>query len=556
MTRKEAVIRYALENGELDGLKVWLLNGGDIKEYFVKNKKNIKITINEKQFSLSAKEAADIVKGMMPIEFSRQDFVNLYFELSEEKQEELYNEVFPYYPQVIRTKKNPSSKEILDAVKRKHYIHFPDNFYDILSDEDLAECLLYDESMMHDVPESRWNSELAILFSKKLADKGAYYDRICIPEECQSAVYWENLCKADGYYYRILPEKYKDILSEELILFTLKNSKSYIGPCHLFETIPDELKTAKVSLLCCLKHFAAIEYLPKRYQIDKFYEILSDHGQNSFLNCIHLNTISKELLLKCIQREEGEFGGKIPESYWDEELAVAVAGHTDELKIIPTAWRTKEVYKTFVSKRGTNIEQVPKNAIDEELCLIAMESNSFAALRYIPENMKTDSFWEKVIDRNLFYKVSDLPEKYQEQAWTPEKCRSLSDIPSKLKDEDHVLTYLETRGHILPSDFEEFQTQKIIDHVMSREHNSNSKLWLLKYIEPEFRRRADMQEVLTNCKDAIFLKNLSQDEIRENINAFPKNILFAPDWYKDDIKIPEKYFEPRQQLTLFDFITE
>lgn len=556
MTRKEAAIRYTLENGELDGLKVWLLNGGDIEEYFVKNKKNIKITINEKQFSLSAKEAADIVKGMMPIEFSRQDFVNLYFKLSEEKQEELYNEVFPYYPQVIRTKKNPSSKEILDAVKRKHYIHFPDNFYDILSDEDLAECLLYDESMMHDVPESRWNSELAILFSKKLADKGAYYDRICIPEECQSAVYWENLCKADGYYYRILPEKYKDILSEELILFTLKNSKSYIGPCHLFETIPDELKTAKVSLLCCLKHFAAIEYLPKRYQIDKFYEILSDHGQNSFLNCIHLNTISKELLLKCIQREEGKFGGKIPESYWDEELAVAVAGHTDELKIIPTAWRTKEVYKTFVSKRGTNIEQVPKNAIDEELCLIAMESNSFAALRYIPENMKTDSFWEKVIDRNLFYKVSDLPEKYQKQAWTPEKCRSLSDIPSKLKDEDHVLAYLETRGHILPSDFEEFQTQKIIDHVMSREHNSNSKLWLLKYIEPEFRRRADMQEVLTNCKDAIFLKNLSQDEIRENINAFPKNILFAPDWYKDDIKIPEKYFEPGQQLTLFDFITE
>ena len=556
ITRKEAAIRYALENGELDGLKVWLLNGGDIEEYFVKNKKNIKITINEKQFSLSAKEAADIVKGMMPIEFSRQDFVNLYFKLSEEKQEELYNEVFPYYPQVIRTKKNPSSKEILDAVKRKHYIHFPDNFYDILSDEDLADCLLYDESMMHDVPESRWNSKLAILFSKKLADKGAYYDRICIPEECQSAVYWENLCKADGYYYRILPEKYKDILSEELILFTLKNSKSYIGPCHLFETIPDELKTAKVSLLCCLKHFAAIEYLPKRYQIDKFYEILSDHGQNSFLNYIHLNTISKELLLKCIQREEGEFGGKIPESYWDEELAIVVAGHTDKLKIIPTAWRTKEVYKTFVSKRGTNIEQVPKNAIDEELCLIAMESNSFAALRYIPENMKTDSFWEKVIDRNLFYKVSDLPEKYQEQAWTPEKCCSLSDIPSKLKDEDHVLAYLETRGHILPSDFEEFQTQKIIDHVMSREHNSNSKLWLLKYIEPEFRRRADMQEVLTNCKDAIFLKNLSQDEIRENINAFPKNILFAPDWYKDDIKIPEKYFEPGQQLTLFDFITE
>lgn len=531
MDKNEAIIRYAMQHGKLDDLKVWLLNGGSVNEYFTSHKQNIKLVIKEKSFSVTAKEAADIVEGMMPIEFSRQDFVNLYFKLSEEKQEELYDEVFSYYPQVIRTKKNPSSKEILDAVKRAHYIYFPDNFYDILSDDDLAECLLYDESMMHNVPENRWNSELAILFSKKLADKGAYYDRIYIPEECQSAIYWENLCKADGYYYRILPEKYKDILSEELILFTLKNSKSYIGPCHLFEVIPDELKTAKVSLLCCLRHFAAIEYLPKRYQIDKFYEILSDHGQNSFLNCIHLNTISKELLLKCIQREEMGFGGKIPQTYWDEELAVVVAGHTDELKIIPNALRTKEVYKTFVSKRGTNIEQVPKNAIDEELCLIAMESNSFAALRYIPENIKTDSFWEKVIDRKLFYKISDLPEKYQEQAWTPEKCHSLSDIPSKLKDEDHVFAYLKTRGHILPSDFEDFQTQKIIDYVMSRTQSSNSKLWLLKYIEPEFRRQVDMHQVLTNCKDAIFLKNLSQDEIRENINAFPENILFAPDWF-------------------------
>lgn len=44
MTRKEAAIRYALENGELDGLKVWLLNGGDIEEYFVKNKKNINLS--------------------------------------------------------------------------------------------------------------------------------------------------------------------------------------------------------------------------------------------------------------------------------------------------------------------------------------------------------------------------------------------------------------------------------------------------------------------------------------------------------------------------------
>ena len=74
----------------------------------------------------------------------------------------------------------------------------------------------------------------------------------------------------------------------------------------------------------------------------------------------------------------------------------------------------------------------------------------------------------KVIDRKLFYKISDLPEKYQEQAWTPEKCHSLSDIPSKLKDEDMCLTTLKRESISCQSDFEDFQTQKIIDYVMSR----------------------------------------------------------------------------------------
>ena len=39
----------------------------------------------------------------------------------------------------------------------------------------------------------------------------------------------------------------------------------------------------------------------------------------------------------------------------------------------------------------------------------------------------------------------------------------------------------------------------------------------------------------------------------ENINAFPENILFAPDWYEEELKIPEDYFEPGYQFTLFDF---
>lgn len=77
MDKNEAIIRYAMQHGKLDDLKVWLLNGGSVNEYFTSHKQNIKLVIKEKSFSVTAKEAADIVEGMMPIEFSRQDFVNL-----------------------------------------------------------------------------------------------------------------------------------------------------------------------------------------------------------------------------------------------------------------------------------------------------------------------------------------------------------------------------------------------------------------------------------------------------------------------------------------------
>lgn len=553
MDKNEAIIRYALQHRKLDDLKVWLLNGGSIKDYFASHKQNIKLNLNQGTFSVTAKDAEKIVEKMMPVAFSKQDLMHLYFRLSEEKQMEWYPKVFPYYPDAIKVKEKPSSEEILEAVKRNHYLTIPRSFYDILSDVDLAECLFVNDYLMLKMPKERWNPTLAVLFSQRLADNGAYYDRICVPEGCQNEMYWKNLCKADGFYYRILPEKYQYILSEDLVLHTLQHSKSFIGTYHLFEVIPERLKTTKVSLLCCLKHFAAIRYLPKKYQCDRFYEVLSDHGQNSFLNEIDLKTISKDMFIKCIQRMKGNFDGKIPLNYWDEDMAVIVAGHIHTLKLIPKKWQTKNVFKSFLLKNGEKIDQIPSNMIDEDLCLAAMESNSFAALKHIPDEMKTDSFWEKVIKRGLFYKVSDLPEKYQVEAWKPEKCRSLSDIPEEIRDEDHVFDYLKALKHIIPIDFKDFQTQKICDYIMEQAENLNAKLWILKEIKPKFRRKLDMREVLTKCKGAVFIPGLTPDELKENLAVFPENILFVPDWY-EEIKIPEKYFEPGQQLTLSDLL--
>lgn len=50
MDKKEATVRYALQHGKLDDLKVWLLNGGSVNEYFTSHKQNIKLVIKENHF--------------------------------------------------------------------------------------------------------------------------------------------------------------------------------------------------------------------------------------------------------------------------------------------------------------------------------------------------------------------------------------------------------------------------------------------------------------------------------------------------------------------------
>jgi len=204
-----------------------------VKSYFKEHKQNIKLSVNNKKFSVSAKEASSILEKMFPMVLSKDDLRNLYFSLSEEVQDKLFPLVFSFYPKAICTRTEVASADIVDAVKRGYNIQLNEKHYTILSDDDLAECLFLNDWIMRAMPKERWNMNLAEKFNRKLAETGKYYDRIQVPENCQSRTYWENLCKADGYYYRILPEKYRDILSEELILYTLRNAKSFVSSFFL-----------------------------------------------------------------------------------------------------------------------------------------------------------------------------------------------------------------------------------------------------------------------------------------------------------------------------------
>ena len=86
MDKNEAIIRYAMQHGKLDDLKVWLLNGGSVNEYFTSHKQNIKLVIKElidkenKSTPLSDQTIVKLLKGQ-DISISRRTVAKYRLEL-------------------------------------------------------------------------------------------------------------------------------------------------------------------------------------------------------------------------------------------------------------------------------------------------------------------------------------------------------------------------------------------------------------------------------------------------------------------------------------------
>lgn len=400
-----------------------------------------------------------------------------------------------------------TEEEILDAVE----YGIPQDILKTLSDRFIIDLVMCSFDVFYQIPEERWTIPMAEDLAKRLADKGEYIDRITrIPERVRTKTFWKYLCIADGYYYSICP--YKEIFTEEIIHTTLENAQSYVSTYWLYESIPDELKTEEISLKCCRKHFGCIEYLPKELKNDAFYEKILASGQENLLSEVDLNTISKEVVKKCTYFPNR----KLPARLWDEEVAEKVAN----LSLIPKKYQTEKVIKACIRKNGTQIQYVKDP--DEDLCVMAMESSPFCALKYIPE--QKDSFWEKVIEKRAFYKISDLPEKYREKAWSPDKCKFIEDIPDQ--SEEKILAWIDSLDMVCPSDFTKVQSKKIYRAVRSKCKNL---LWCMQCFDPEYWDKEDLAKVLDTEPKAIFLKGLAKEDYDRSVQAFPENILYVPE---------------------------
>ena len=461
-----------------------------------------------------------------------------------------------------------------DYLKSKDAFCITDEEYFRATNDQLEQCFKKHSSILEQIPEKRWDADLVSRAMGTLMDMDmsvAYGTKI--PEKLKTEKYWRALCTVNGYYFRLLPEEYNYILTEDFVLHAMQNNRSYVGYLHMYEAIPEELKTEKVSLLACINHFAAAEYLPERFRNDEFYNKLIEFGQYHFLGYIKLDTISAEVFEKVLSKCEPGYSPlstikKIPAHLLTKGVIYQLALHGEE-SLVPAKYKDKDFYLTYVRYHGGNLDKVPEKYMDEEVCLSALEGNAYAARKYIPESIKTDDFWEKVVEKRLSYSPADLPEKYCTEELVLEKATCIDDIPDKFLNDNTVIPVLRKQKWVAPIDLKKYQSQAVYDYVMGT-CQQKMYVYYLKLFRKEFWKQEHIDYALQHDPESITIPGLEERDIRKSLEYYPENITFAPDGYT----IPDQTLQDEEidssidkdsaeasvtasftQLNIFDFLT-
>lgn len=443
-----------------------------------------------------------------------------------------------------------------------------------VTNEQLEKCCKEHSSLLEQIPEKRWDADLVHRLMDKLEAINMSVDYgLKIPENLKTEKYWRTLCSVNGYYFRLLPDEYHYILTEDFVLHALQNNRSYVGYCHLLEVIPDQLKTWKVCLIACIMHFAAVKYLPKRFQNDTFYEELIEHRQYDFISYIKLDTISAPVFEKALSKIDVKSSilfhdiKKLPKHLLTEGVIYEMARH-GEMNLIPTVYKDRNFYLTAVRYQGSDLDKVPEKYMDTEMCLAALESNAYAAQKYIPDRIKTSNFWKKVVEKRLFSSPADLPEEFCTEELVKETAHYLDDIPEKYLSDDTVLPILKQRKMVAPMDLKRYQSQAVYDYVMGT-CQKRMYVYYLKLFRKEFWKQEHIDYALQYDPESITIPELEERDIKKSLDYYPENIIFAP----DGVMIPEQTLQDKEmnpssdkddktimaapfaQLSIFDFLT-
>lgn len=458
---------------------------------------------------------------------------------------------------IIYIKDVPESLlELKNMKKAKRRLPLSKEEYFKIPDEKFCDLWEDGSSILEDIPKERWTKNLLDIALDALLIKNMSVSyAIKAPDELKTEKYWRVLCTVNGYYFRILPKEYQYILSEEFILNALKQNRSFVGYFHLLSAIPDQFKTHDVCLYACTHHFAAAEHLPKSLRNDVFYNELIDNGMVSFINFIDLKTISARTFEKALMQNKEKnlfFKGKLPNYLCTEKTVklLAIQGCIDSF---PNQFKTRDVWLLYAQSNQVDFKKIPEKFIDEQMALLAMKGNAFAVRKQLPEYVKTDKFFDVLIKYGLYYSPNDIPEKYWNAELIIKKAHDIYEIPDAFLNDEVVIPVLKKHGFITPADIKRYQSKGVYNYTMDSLKDKTLYCYYLKLFKRKYWKKEHLDYALKNDPQAIFLPELTDDEIKISLTFFPDNIIYVSDL--TELPGEEKLLpDDRQQLTIFDYI--
>lgn len=286
------------------------------------------------------------------------------------------------------------------------------------SKEELLAGIRKNPEIFEHLPKEMVDKELLYCYLEQLVKtnyicSGYYWENV--PNELKDKVYHQSRAMVNPFYLNQVPDEYK---SPKLIKYSFdhmfdKTTLSHTRPLDILRS-GIEYMTEDMILDCCVKHFSGVTLLPKEYKNDTFYRKLMNAGMYDFICNVDLTTISKELVLECMQKmKRGQFWfwqDKFPKNFWTEELALEYARISNMFyKHVPKKMITKEMALINLANHRT-LEEMPKTFLDDAAIDVLME-RSYGMLEKIPKGYLTPEFYKKnIANRKIYFK--DVPKEY------------------------------------------------------------------------------------------------------------------------------------------------
>jgi hypothetical protein len=210
---------------------------------------------------------------------------------------------------------------------------------------------------------------------------------VYIPTRCLN----KKLCKIalcqDAIEF--LPKKYRnEDFYQEIITHQGK---------ALFQ-IPEAQITKELCRLAVTNDGSALEYVPNKYRTKDICHIaVAQCGWALELVSKKYQTMT---LYNIAVTQSGNALGYVPKEYRTAELChIAVEQHPDAYKHVPKKIRSKKLWHTILSKNGLALEDVPKTFLTEKFCWLAVRQNGLA-LCYVPEHYCTADLCRVAVEQN------------------------------------------------------------------------------------------------------------------------------------------------------------